>query len=74
MNLGYHVEHHDFPNAPWYNLPKIRAAAPEFYEQLPIHTSYWKVLMKFFFDDNFNLNNRTERDPQCQKIIDDKKI
>ena len=31
LDLGYHIEHHDFPNAPWYNLRKIRAAAPEFY-------------------------------------------
>ncbi len=31
LNLGYHIEHHDFPTCPWYNLRKLRAAAPEFY-------------------------------------------
>ena len=61
MNLGYHIEHHDFPTCPWYNLPKVRAAAPEFYEHLPYHTSYLRLLGKFLFDFNFNLYNRTIR-------------
>ena len=61
LNLGYHIEHHDFPTCPWYNLKKIRAAAPEFYEKLPYHTSYAKVAFKFLFDNNFNLFNRTIR-------------
>ena len=61
LNLGYHIEHHDFPACPWYNLPKIRATAPEFYENLPYHTSYVKLIGKFLFDFNFNLFNRTLR-------------
>lgn len=61
LNLGYHIEHHDFPNCPWYNLPKVRAAAPEFYEQLPYHTSYIALIGKFLFDNNFNLFNRILR-------------
>lgn len=64
LNLGYHIEHHDFPTCPWYNLPAIRAAAPEWYEYLPSHTSYTKVLLKFIFDDNFNLFHRTLRIPE----------
>ncbi len=63
LDLGYHLEHHDFPNAPWWNLRKIRAIAPEFYEYLPHHTSYWKVLMKFLSDVDFNLYYRTIRIP-----------
>lgn len=61
IDLGYHIEHHDFPTAPWWNLRKIRRAAPEFYEHLPTHTSYTKLLFKFLFDKNFTLFNRTIR-------------
>jgi sphingolipid delta-4 desaturase len=45
INVGYHVEHHDFPMVPWTRLPLIRKMAPEFYENLPYHTSYVKVFM-----------------------------
>ncbi len=61
LDLGYHIEHHDFPTCPWYNLRKLRKAAPEFYENLPYHTSYLKVIYKFLLDSNFNLFNRTHR-------------
>jgi sphingolipid delta-4 desaturase len=61
INMGYHLEHHDFPNCPWHNLPKIRAIAPEFYEYLPYHTSYWSVWKKFITDSNFTLFSRTIR-------------
>lgn len=61
LNMGYHQEHHDFPTIPWYNLPKLRATAPEFYEYLPCHTSYFEMVYKFVMDDNFNLFYRTIR-------------
>lgn len=61
LNMGYHQEHHDFPTIPWYNLPKLRAMAPEFYEHLPHHTSYFQMLYKFIMDDNFGLFYRTIR-------------
>lgn len=66
LNVGYHIEHHDFPTCPWYNLPKLRKMAPEYYEYLPHHDSYFQVLKNFLFDENYNLFYRTIRDPvQC---------
>jgi len=47
LNVGYHNEHHDFPFVPGSRLPKLHAIAREFYEPLPQHTSYLKVLWDF---------------------------
>ena len=52
LNLGYHIEHHDFPYLPWSQLPKVRKIAPEFYEGIPYHTSYLKVMYNYIFDPN----------------------
>lgn len=61
INVGYHTEHHDFPNCPWYNLPKLREIAKEYYDYLPAHHSYFKVIQRFLSDINYNLFNRTIR-------------
>jgi len=49
-NVGYHVEHHDFPYIPCTRLPQVRKIAPEFYDHLPYHTSWLKVLWNFIMD------------------------
>ena len=40
LNIGYHNEHHDFPDVPWRRLPLLRKAAPEFYDTLKHHKSW----------------------------------
>jgi sphingolipid delta-4 desaturase len=50
FNVGYHNEHHDFPNIPWNRLPKLHRLAPEFYNTLFYYNSYNEVLYNFLFD------------------------
>lgn len=50
FNMGYHIEHHDFPNISWHRLPEVRKIAPEFYDNLPKINSYLTVFYKYIFD------------------------
>jgi sphingolipid delta-4 desaturase len=65
FNMGYHIEHHDFPNIPWSKLPEVRKIAPEFYENLPKIDSYFKVMLKYIFDGSLG--------PWSRITIDEKK-
>ncbi|XP_014779225.1 sphingolipid delta(4)-desaturase DES1 [Octopus bimaculoides] len=58
FNVGYHVEHHDFPYIPYNKIAKVSEIAPEFYENLPYHTSLLKVLWDFIFDENVGPHSR----------------
>lgn len=60
LNLGYHIEHHDFPQVPWRLLPQIRKMAPEFYENIPVHTSYFKVAYYYIFSKNIGPYSRID--------------
>ncbi|HEX4800071.1 MAG: fatty acid desaturase [Myxococcales bacterium] len=61
FNMGYHNEHHDFPQVPWSRLPAVRAAAPEFYDHLYHHRSWTKLLFQVLFSSKFSLHNRIVR-------------
>jgi len=50
FNLGFHVEHHDFPRVPWNRLPQVSKLAPEFYKDLYSYKSYMHVLYNFLFN------------------------
>jgi sphingolipid 4-desaturase/C4-monooxygenase len=61
LNVGYHNEHHDFPSVPWNNLPKLKATAPEFYDNLVYHKSWFKLWLRFLFDPQLSLYSRMVR-------------
>jgi len=61
LNMGFHNEHHDLPSIPWNNLPKLRAIAPEFYDNLKYHSSWSRLLLQFVFDKRYSLYSRVER-------------
>lgn len=64
FNIGYHIEHHDFPNIPWNKLPELRKIAPEFYETLPQVDSYVTVMFNYIFDEEIGPWSRIARKPR----------
>jgi len=60
-NVGYHNEHHDFPNIPWTNLPKVRQIAPEFYDTLPQCKSWPGLILRYIVDDSISPFSRVKR-------------
>jgi sphingolipid delta-4 desaturase len=61
LNVGYHNEHHDFPSVPWNKLPQLKKTAPEFYDTLVYHNSWFKLWLKFLFDPKLSLYSRMVR-------------
>ena len=50
FNVGYHMEHHDFPYIPGSRLPEVKRIAAEFYDDLPQHESWIRVIWDILFD------------------------
>jgi sphingolipid 4-desaturase/C4-monooxygenase len=62
-NVGYHNEHHDFPNIPGCRLYLVKQYAPEFYDHLPQHDSWFQVFYDFIMRPDVNPFNRMKRIP-----------
>jgi sphingolipid delta-4 desaturase len=62
FNVGYHNEHHDFPSVPWHRLPKLKAAASEWYDGLEAHHSWTRLLFRYVFDRKISLYSRMLRE------------
>jgi sphingolipid delta-4 desaturase len=58
FNMGYHNEHHDFPNVPWNRLPRVRRLGGPWYDGLVSHASWTALLVRFIFDPKFHLLGR----------------
>jgi sphingolipid delta-4 desaturase len=63
LNIGYHNEHHDFPDIPWRHLPELKRLAPEYYDTLKFHSSWTKLWLTFLFDKRYTLYQRVDRSP-----------
>lgn len=64
LNVGFHMEHHDFPNVPARFLPQIRKIAPEFYENHHYLDSLFTSIFKFVHSDHIGLHSRLKRNPE----------
>ena len=74
FNVGYHVEHHDFPSIPSSLLPRVRQIAPEFYEPLCYHTSWIKALLRYIFDPRMNPFARIRRRELYMEYMNNNKV
>ena len=61
FNVGYHIEHHDFPYIPGSRLPLVKEMAPEFYDPLPHHYSWWEVVYDWICEDFMGPFTRVKR-------------
>jgi len=61
FNVGYHNEHHDFPNIPGSRLPQLKKIAPEYYDNLPCHHSWSQVIWDFIMDPQIGPYARIKR-------------
>jgi sphingolipid delta-4 desaturase len=71
LNVGYHNEHHDFPYVSWYKLPMLREIAPEYYQTLVHHTSWFKLFFEFLTQDRYDLFSRIIRKKEGKFGVDD---
>eukprot|EP00331_Platyophrya_macrostoma_P003136 CAMPEP_0176414070 /NCGR_PEP_ID=MMETSP0127-20121128/5051_1 /TAXON_ID=938130 /ORGANISM="Platyophrya macrostoma, Strain WH" /LENGTH=350 /DNA_ID=CAMNT_0017793923 /DNA_START=57 /DNA_END=1109 /DNA_ORIENTATION=- len=61
-NVGYHNEHHDFPNVAWSKLEALRRLAPEFYDHLQTVPSWPMTSVRFLFGSHMNEFCRMKRE------------
>ena len=61
FNVGFHNEHHDFPNIPGSKLPKLKKIASKHYDGLHSYTSWTGVIIKFLISRDVSLFSRVKR-------------
>jgi len=60
-NVGYHIEHHDFPFIPGSRYPLVRKMIPEMYDDLPFIKSWCNVIYDYIFDPEIGPFSRIHR-------------
>lgn len=68
FNVGYHNEHHDHPKVSGFNLPAVRALAPEFYEDLHAHESWVRVIYDYITRPDVGPFSRLKRAPKNKTL------
>ncbi len=58
LNIGYHVEHHDFPYVAWSRLPQLHAAAADTYGAMAHHKSWSALWWRWVVDPSIGLSSR----------------
>jgi sphingolipid 4-desaturase/C4-monooxygenase len=61
INIGLHLEHHDFPNVAGSNLAELRRIAPQYYAGRFSHRSRLATLWRFIMDPRIALDSRVIR-------------
>lgn len=61
FNVGYHNEHHDFPNIPGSRLPELKKMLPEYYDHLHSYNSWTRLIFQFLLKREITLFSRTKR-------------
>jgi sphingolipid delta-4 desaturase len=55
FDVGYHVEHHDFPGVPWRRIRRVRALGRAHYETLAAVPSWTGLILAYFFSPRFHV-------------------
>lgn len=61
FNVGYHNEHHDFPNIPGSKLPMLKQIGGNHYSTLHSYSSWTGVIVKFLTNRDITLFSRVKR-------------
>jgi sphingolipid delta-4 desaturase len=56
IDVGYHVEHHDFPNIPWRRLRALHRLAREYYDPLHHVRSWTGLMVSYVFDARYRVD------------------
>jgi len=59
FDVGYHVEHHDFPAIPWRRMRRLNALAHEHYEGLARVASWSSLMALYLFDSRYGVGQYT---------------